>query len=574
MINRIMKGLFRRSPLFVQSWARSVRGLIWRRGLKGFLNQRPQVPPRTSPVSVVIPSYNDLPLLRKCLRSLNKTLTSEDEVIIVDDFCQPDNSRKLLKLERPGVRVILKESRKGFAVSVNRGMDEAKYDIVLLNSDIVALPNWIEYLQKAKDDEDSVGLISAKLLYPDGRIQYGGTFWNRWHTPQWFAHRFGNHKFDFPPSNQKRYQWGAGGACVYVPQATYQAIGGLDETYWLGFEDVDYAMKSWSAGLKSIFEPNALLFHLESATRGYHQGNAELRSMRTFWSKWENLHGSRDIDPRKVRILISQEAPPLWRQFSAELNSIFKGSRIIHTLSDESNFDGLTIVMSTELLTEAWLSHVQRGIAIALLEEVPRADSEEIALLQPEFEYIAPSSSEERSLALATGWPALGIVRPITDSSRVKEQKDRKLQILFKVNESEPSLLTELRTLFPETSIAVINDSEHLMDALRELAPQVFVNMTSWSSTHEVLLALSSGSVVMTVGQNDYSELLQNGLNAFEVPPAALAVKERLDDLLTNEQTRQDLQHNALNTVAREKLTSATRLRNLVAEAVSRRSGR
>ena len=61
--------------------------------------------------------------------------------------------------------------------------------MVLLNSDVEARPGWLACLQYAASQEKDVGIVGAQLLYPDGRIQFGGTMRNR-DAPEWFDHRY------------------------------------------------------------------------------------------------------------------------------------------------------------------------------------------------------------------------------------------------------------------------------------------------------------------------------------------------------------------------------------------------
>ncbi|MCU1404030.1 MAG: glycosyltransferase family 2 protein, partial [Glaciihabitans sp.] len=227
-------------------------------------------------VSIVIPSYNDFPLLTAALASVETTCADFDyEVIVVDDYCQEENSTLLRTLEgshNGRVRVIFKEERKGFAVSVNVGMAAARYDIVLLNSDIVAQPGWLDALQHSSYNIDpKIGMVSPKLVYPDGRIQYAGTYYARVLAPQWFGHLYVGSAATRAQANVAGYNRSISGACVYITTAAYAELGSLDENFWLGFEDVDYGLTAWTRGIRCYYEPASLLIHHESASRGYSQ---------------------------------------------------------------------------------------------------------------------------------------------------------------------------------------------------------------------------------------------------------------------------------------------------------------
>lgn len=570
-MKRIAHALYHRSPRWLQRLVGNTRGLIWKRQIPTFLQARRQVPSRTRPVSVVIPSYNDLPLLKQCLASLALTLQPEDEIIVVDDYCHEANSAELLALESNQVRVILKSERGGFAKTVNRGMAEARHDIILLNSDIVALPGWVEYLQDAADSAPGVGLVSAKLLYPDGRIQYGGTFWARSFAPQWFAHRFGGAKFNFPASNVRRYNWGAGGACMYVTRAAYAQLGGLDEEYWLGFEDVDYAMSAWNAGFSSLYEPDAVLFHHESATRGFHQGNRELGSMRTFWRKWRSLHDERHIDAQKVRVVVSHDEDALWSEYAAALSEAL-GAPIVRPEEIGGDFDGVSLVLSQSAFNTVWRSHVRAGIAIAVPSDIPSRASSDVVMFQPEFDYIVKNSRDQARLEAGIGWPAIALSAPYSNAHTDDFGATRNLELLVVSNEQTAQLKDQVLSALPSARVLESPTAAELVGTVRSASPRVVLNLQGWTNELEAFTVLASGAAVISPEDDSLQWLLQNGLNSFTVPLTFEAIEERLSGMLASEMERQQLVHNAAVTTAHHRSDSLVQLQNAIALAVSKRS--
>lgn len=570
-MNRIARALFHRSPRWVQRQVVSARGLVWKRQIPAFLSARRPAPVRKRPVSVVIPSYNDLPLLKKCLASLTATLRSDDEIIVVDDYCEERNRAELLKLANSQTRIILKDERGGFAKTVNRGMAEARFDIVLLNSDIVALSDWVEYLQEAADSKDEVGLVSAKLLYPDGRIQYGGTFWARSFAPQWFAHRFGGAKFDFAPSNVRRFNWGAGGACMYVTRTAYETLGGLDEEYWLGFEDVDYAMSAWSKGFSSIYEPDAVLFHHESATRGFHQGNRELGSMRTFWNKWRHLHDERTVDHTNLRVVVAADENRLWLEYASAVGKLLNVPvEQAEQLSGE--FDGVTLAMSESAYEAVWISHSRVGLPIALPREIPGRHSPRGAAFQPEFDYIVRNSSEQTALESGIGWPALSIVTPWVSANPIISDDARSVDILIAFNEATEGLKNELLRAFPAAVTLESPTPDSLVDSARSTSPRILVNLCGWATELDAMGVLASGCVVIAPEDASLQWLLQNGLNCFTGPLEFSAIEERLAGVMNDVDTRSELVRNAKLTVENARAKSMAQLKNSIRLALAQRA--
>jgi len=329
------------------------------------------------PVSIVIPSYNDLPLLHAALRSIEDTCAHVDyEVIIVDDFIDPGVSAALKELESETVRVVLKDERRGFAGTVNVGMQLARHDIVLLNSDIVALPGWLEALQySAYEIDPRIGMVSPKLIYPTGRIQYAGTYYARLLAPQWFGHLHVGAPAMKPTANVPGYNRSISGACVYITREAYDRVGLLDDEYWLGFEDVDLGLRAWERGVRCYYQPAAMLIHHESASRGYSQGPRELASMRKFWRRWQSDFLSREIpDDAPVRFLLAAETAPLWRRYvEAVADSLRASGRDARVLTvagepDEAAVEQLSgtrtvvVVCDWRAATTGWIA----GRAMAL----------------------------------------------------------------------------------------------------------------------------------------------------------------------------------------------------------------
>src|SRR3954454_11125751 len=101
-----------------------------------------------------------------------------ERVIVADDASGSEHLDRLRRIA--GVEVIAGDHNSGFAANVNRGLraSAAERDVVLLNSDVEARQGWLACLQHAASEEHDVGIVGAQLVYPDGRIQFGGTVRN------------------------------------------------------------------------------------------------------------------------------------------------------------------------------------------------------------------------------------------------------------------------------------------------------------------------------------------------------------------------------------------------------------
>jgi GT2 family glycosyltransferase len=248
------------------------------------------------PVAIVIPSYRDADSVRALVRSIRAT-TSADRVriIVADDCSGAEHLAALHAIE--GIEIVEGERNAGFAANVNRGLRAAgsELDVVVLNSDVVARRHWLAALQYSSREADYVGIVGAKLLYPDGKIQFAGTVRNLG-APQWFDHRYRFKPADYGPSTIAQPVLAVTGACMYLRRSLLDAIGEFDERYPMAYEDVDLCLRCWQSGHRVTYAPSAVLEHRESVTRGTDLGERERESQRQFWARWGEF-----LDARGVR---------------------------------------------------------------------------------------------------------------------------------------------------------------------------------------------------------------------------------------------------------------------------------
>ncbi len=251
------------------------------------------------PVDIVIPSFRDAARVRALVRSIKKSvLPGMARVIVADDASGPEHVAALRQIE--GIDVLVAGERNaGFAANANRGLraSDGARDAVVLNSDVEALPSWLECLQYAAHRFEDVGIVGAQLQYPDGRIQFAGTVRNR-DAPEWFDHRYRFKPADWGPAGRSSPALAVTGACMYVRRALIERIGLLDERYAMAYEDVDWCLRAWQAGFGVLYFPAAQLVHHESVTRGTELGERERESQRLFWERWSDFFDARSVSAR------------------------------------------------------------------------------------------------------------------------------------------------------------------------------------------------------------------------------------------------------------------------------------
>ncbi len=266
--------------------------------------------------SIIVPTYNGKALLATCLPALRAQSYPADryEVIVVDD-ASSDGTAAYLASDFPAVRVVALAQNSGFIAACNAGVAVARGEIlVLLNNDTEAEAGWLAALVDALQQHPQAGSAASKMLLFDRRdtLHTAGDLMGHDGIPRnrgvWEADR-GQYDAD-------RWVFGpCGGAAAYRRVAWEQA-GGFDPALFMYMEDVDLAWRLQLAGWRSIYAPDARIYHQLSATGGgvlasYYTGR------NTLWVIAHNWPGAllrrhwRAIVSAQVRI--ARDALRAWR---------------------------------------------------------------------------------------------------------------------------------------------------------------------------------------------------------------------------------------------------------------------
>ena len=219
-------------------------------------------------VSIIIPTYNGKALLATCLPALRGQTYPADrcEVIVVDD-ASSDGTLAYLAGEFPEVRVVALAQNSGFIAACNAGVAAARGEIlVLLNNDTEAEAGWLAALVAALVEHPEAGSAASKMLLFDRRdtLHTAGDQMGKDGIPR----NRGVWQRDEGQYDQDRWVFGpCGGAAAYRREAWQQA-GGFDPVLWMYMEDVDLAWRLQRLGWRSIYAPDARIYHQLSATGG------------------------------------------------------------------------------------------------------------------------------------------------------------------------------------------------------------------------------------------------------------------------------------------------------------------
>ena len=220
-------------------------------------------------VSIIIPTKDQLPMLRRCVETLlEKTRYANYEVLIVDNNSETAEAREWLAaiddMGEQQVRVLRYPHAFNFSAINNMAVNEARGEyVVLLNNDTAIISEcWLdEMLNHAQRPE--VGIVGAKLLYPNGHVQHAGVVLGLRGPAD---HPFIDESID-AVGYMHRLQvvqnyTAVTAACLMMRKELYLTVGGMDEqAFKVSYNDVDLCLKAHDAGFLIVWTPHAVVMH-------------------------------------------------------------------------------------------------------------------------------------------------------------------------------------------------------------------------------------------------------------------------------------------------------------------------
>lgn len=233
-------------------------------------------------VSILIPNRDQKETLEKCLNSIwEKSTYKNYEILIVENNSSSpeifDYYREIEK--RPGVRILTWKEGFNYSAINNFGEKSAAGDYLLfLNNDVEVInPRWIEELL-GNCQRKEVGIVGAKLYYPDDTIQHAGTVIG--------IGGIAGHAFLNMPRSRTGYLHKASlqmdlsavtAACMMMKRQVFKQLGGFEERLSVAFNDVDLCLRTVQAGYLVVYNPEVELYHYESKSRGAEDSEEKVR---------------------------------------------------------------------------------------------------------------------------------------------------------------------------------------------------------------------------------------------------------------------------------------------------------
>lgn len=236
-------------------------------------------------VSIIIPNKDQSEALKKCLDSIRKKTSYRNyEIIIVENNSEePETFAFYKKIAGEKIKIVTWEGEFNYSAINNFGVRHARGDyLLLLNNDVEIINgDWLtEMLSHCQRKE--VGIVGAKLYYPDNTIQHAGIIIGIGGVagsvfvglPRAFSGYLHKASIQLDLS-------AVTAACMLVKRSVFEQVGGLEEKLKVAFNDVDFCLRVREKGYLVVYDPYAELYHYESKTRGAEDTKEKIRRFQT-----------------------------------------------------------------------------------------------------------------------------------------------------------------------------------------------------------------------------------------------------------------------------------------------------
>lgn len=238
-------------------------------------------------VSIIIPTKDNVKLLKTCIESIEAKSTYENyEIIVVDNGSKKEETKKYF--DHLKHKILAYDKPFNFATINNFAVKNVQGNyVIFLNDDTeVISQDWIEKMLE-HSMKSNVGVVGVLLFYLNETIQHAGVLIG--------VGGVTSHAFEGLSRTDSGYKGlvqtlrecsAVTGACMMIKKSLFEAVGGFDEKFAYSFNDVDLCLRLREKGYQVIYTPYAQLYHHGSASRPYAEDDKEVRY---FVKRWHDL---------------------------------------------------------------------------------------------------------------------------------------------------------------------------------------------------------------------------------------------------------------------------------------------
>ena len=324
-------------------------------------------------ISIIILTRNGLTHLKRLFEDFDKKTNYSNYEIIVVDNASSDESVSYLKSLNLPITIIENDENVSFSKGNNDAAKIANGEyILLLNNDIEPTYGWLNEMVGTIVSNNNVASVGAKLVFPfyyglgrekSFKLQHtGDMFAERMYPCCLYAINNADNCLDIFDSSLTRNSQciAVTGAVNIIDKKIYEELGGLDENYVYGLEDVDFSLKLHKKGYRTMLASNALLFHHESSTRVKTKDyvDNDKHNYKIFWSNWGNylsknllldkLHDEGFFTQKKLKITIIDGNHPQNIEFLSSISKKF--NKLGFTVELISNLKNMYVGNSSDIL--------------------------------------------------------------------------------------------------------------------------------------------------------------------------------------------------------------------------------
>lgn len=243
-------------------------------------------------LTAVIVSRGLETLLHVCLEHLQRALervptSVPHRIVVVDDASPFPYDGPALRVR--GAEILRFDVHRSFARACNAGAARHAGDgVLLLNNDVLLAPDALADMLDALETVPGAGICGTRLLFPDATIQHCGVVFGGGVRGPYHVHR--GRPGHAVARSVAEFQ-AVTGACLLARREVWDALGGLDEDYPFGLEDVDFCLRARQHGWRVVCAAEADSLHFESTTPG--RAELDVSSRALFLRRW---HGRYTLD--------------------------------------------------------------------------------------------------------------------------------------------------------------------------------------------------------------------------------------------------------------------------------------